>query len=73
MHGSFSLLDTRIHLTGKVALQQGISHAATGWKAWLLKPLTPFFRHKRAGAIVPIAVTGTAQDPKVGADLLHDK
>jgi hypothetical protein len=73
LHGSFSLLDTRIHLTGKVALQRGISHAVTGWKAWLLKPLTPFFQHKHAGAIVPIAVTGTAQDPKVGADLLHDK
>ncbi|MGB7134110.1 MAG: AsmA-like C-terminal region-containing protein [Acidobacteriaceae bacterium] len=73
LHGSFNLLDTRIHLTGQIALQQGISHAATGWKALLLKPLTPFFRHRRAGAVVPIAVTGTAQDPKVGADLLHDK
>ena len=73
LHGSFNLLNTRIHLTGQIALQQGISHAATGWKALLLKPLTPFFRRKRAGAVVPIAVTGTAQNPKVGADLLHDK
>jgi hypothetical protein len=73
LHGTFNLIDTRIHLIGQVALQQGISHAATGWKSWLLKPLTPFFHHKRAAAVAPIAVTGTAQDPKVGADLLHDR
>ncbi|HEX4310455.1 MAG TPA: AsmA-like C-terminal region-containing protein [Acidobacteriaceae bacterium] len=73
LHGTFNLLDTRIHLTGTVALQKGISHAATGWKAMLLKPLTPFFRKKDAGAEVPIAVTGTAKNPKVGQNLLHDK
>jgi hypothetical protein len=73
LHGSFNLLDTRINLTGRAALQQGISHAVTGWKAWLLKPLTPFFQHKHAAAVVPIAVTGTAQHPKIGQNLLHAK
>jgi hypothetical protein len=73
LHGTFNLLSTQIHLTGQIALQQGISHATTGWKALLLKPLTPFFRHKRAGAVVQIAVTGTAQHPQAGANLLHDK
>lgn len=73
LHGTFNLLDTKIHLTGTVALQKGISHAVTGWKAMLLKPLTPFFKKKEAGAVVPIAVTGTAAKPKVGSDLLHDK
>lgn len=73
LRGTFNLLDTRIHLTGKVALQQGVSHAVTGWKSWMLKPLNPFFRHQGAGAVVPIAVTGTAKDPKVSEDLLHDK
>jgi hypothetical protein len=56
-----------------VALEKGISHAATGWKAMLLKPLTPFFRKKDVGAMVPIAVTGTAKNPKVGQDVMHDK
>jgi hypothetical protein len=31
------------------------------------------FKKKDAGAVVPIAVTGTAKNPKVGSDLLHDK
>jgi hypothetical protein len=56
-----------------VALEKGISHAVTGWRSVLLKPLSPLFRKKDAGAVVPIAVTGTAAQPKVGADLLHDK
>ena len=73
LHGNFNLIDTRVHLTGKVALQKNVSHAATGWKSWMLKPLIPFFRHDKAGAIVSIAITGTVQHPKVGEDLLHDK
>ncbi len=69
LHGTFSLLDTKVHLEGRIALQRGISHATTGWKAALLKPLTPFFKKKNAGAVVPIQVTGTAAKPKVGADM----
>ena len=73
LHGTFNLLDTKIHLTGTVALEKGISQAVTGWKAVLLKPLSPFFRKKDEGAVAPIAVTGTAEKPKVGQDLFHDK
>ena len=69
LHGTFGLLDYKIHLTGTVALEKGISHATTGWKSVLLKPLSPFFRKKDVGAVVPIAVTGTAQQPKLGADI----
>lgn len=73
LHGTFGLLTTQIHLTGKVELQRTVSHAVTGWKSVLLTPLDPFFRHGRAGAVVSIAVTGTAEHPKVGEDLLHNK
>jgi len=73
LHGTFNLLDTTIHLTGQVALERGISHAVTGWKALLLKPVSPFFKKKDAGAVVAVAITGTAQKPKIGEDVLHDK
>ncbi|HVT97291.1 MAG TPA: AsmA-like C-terminal region-containing protein [Acidobacteriaceae bacterium] len=69
LHGTFGLLDSRVHLKGTVALDKSISHATTGWKSVLLKPLSPFFKKKNVGALVPIAVTGTAQSPKVGADI----
>lgn len=73
LHGTFNLLDEKVHLIGQAALQRSLPHAVTGWKAVMLKPLAPFFRHKPAGAVVPIAVTGTAQQPKIGQDVLHDK
>jgi hypothetical protein len=73
LHGTFNLLDTRIHFSGKANLQRDISRAATGWKSALLKPLIPFYRHKDAGAVVSIAVTGTAKQPKLEQNVLHDK
>jgi hypothetical protein len=73
LHGTFNLLDARIHFTGKVDLERDISRATTGWKSVLLKPLSPFFRHKDAGAIVSLAVTGTAKKPKITQDMLHNK
>jgi len=73
LHGTFNLLDTQVHLTGRVELERTVSHAVTGWKSLLLTPLDPFFRHKGAGAVVPVAVTGTASHPKVGEDLFHHK
>jgi AsmA-like C-terminal region len=73
LHGTFNLLDTDIHITGKVDLQRNISHAATGWRSALLKPVAPFFRHRDAGAIVSIAVTGTAGQPKITQDVLQHK
>jgi hypothetical protein len=39
----------------------------------LFKPLIPFFRHKGKGAIISVAVTGTAKQPKLEQNLLHDK
>ena len=73
LNGTFNLMDTRIHFTGKADLQRDISRAATGWKSALLKPLIPFFRHKDAGAIVSVAVTGTAREPQITQDVLNEK
>jgi hypothetical protein len=50
-----------------------ISHTATGFKSWLLKPLAPFFKKKNGGAVVPIAVTGGPGNYKVTQDLMHTK
>jgi hypothetical protein len=73
LQGTFNLMNTRIHFTGKADLQRDISRATTGFKSALLKPLIPFFRHKQTGAIISVAVTGTARQPKIEQNLLHDK
>ena len=72
-HGHVHEVEGTVHFTGKADLERDISHAATGWKSALLKPLSPFFRHNDAGAIVSIAVTGTAKHPKIEQNVLHNK
>ena len=73
LHGTFNLLNYKVHLTGTAKLQKGLSHTSTGWKSVLLKPLAPFFRHKNAGTVISIAVTGTSQKPNLTQDILHNK
>jgi hypothetical protein len=73
LHGAFNLHDKSVHLVGNLRMQSDVSHAATGFKSFLLKPLIPFFKKRKAGAVVPIAVTGKPGSYKVGQDLLGNK
>jgi hypothetical protein len=73
LRGTFDLHTTDVHLLGKLRMQRNISHAVTGFKSILLKPLIPFFRGHKAGAVIPIAVTGTSGHYKVSQDIFHDK
>ena len=71
--GTFSFHKEAVHLTGKLRMKTDISHTATGFKSFLLKPLAPFFRKKNAGAVIPIAVTGLPGHYKVSQDFSHNK
>jgi len=73
MAGTFRLHGEVAHLTGDLKMNTDISHAATGFKSFLLKPLVPFFKKKNAGAVVPIAVTGTPGHYQVVQDIAHNK
>lgn len=70
LHGTFNLSSCAAHLQGDLRMKADISHATTGIKSILLKPFAPFFRHKHAGAVVPIAVTGTPGHYNVGQNIL---
>jgi hypothetical protein len=71
--GTFNLHSKVVHLVGNLRMEADISHAETGFRSWLLKPLAPFFRKKHAGAVVPVAVTGGPGHYQVTQDLAHDK
>jgi len=73
MAGTFKFHGEVAHLTGNLKMETDISHTATGFKSFLLKPLAPFFKKKSAGAVVPIAVTGTPGHYKVTQDIAHNK
>jgi hypothetical protein len=73
LQGWFAFHTLEVHLTGELKMQTDVSHTATGFKSFLLKPLAPFFKKGRAGAVIPIAVTGTPGKYKVEQDLNHKK
>jgi hypothetical protein len=51
-------------------MQATISQAAGGGaKSFFLKLIDPLFRKKGAGALIPIRVRGTVDDPKYGLDV----
>lgn len=71
--GTFSLHDESVHLTGNLEMQTDVSHTATGLKAFLLKPLAPFFKKQGKDSVIPIAVLGTPGRYRVTHDLSHRK
>jgi hypothetical protein len=73
LSGTFNLRGGAVHLDGNLRMQADVSHAATGFKSIILKPLIPFFKKKQAGAVVPIAVTGKPGGYQVTQNLLHQK
>jgi hypothetical protein len=73
LHGAFNVRDGSVHLLGDLHMQADVSHAATGFKSILLKPLIPFFKKRKAGAVVPIEVSGGPGTYKVNQNLLGNK
>ena len=73
LQGTFRFHDQAVHLTGNLLMQAGISHAFTGFKSFLLKPLDPFFKKENAGAVIPIAVIGSPGHYKVTQDFRRKK
>ncbi|HSU33649.1 MAG TPA: AsmA-like C-terminal region-containing protein [Bryobacteraceae bacterium] len=71
--GTYSLLDQRVDLHGKLAMQASLSKAAGGIKSVLLLPLDPFFKKKNAGAVLPVKITGTYSHPTFGVSLTGKK
>lgn len=73
VHGWYDLRDGRVHMDGTLKMKSDISHATTGWKSILMKPLAPIFKKKKAGAAIPIAVTGRPYHYHVTSNILHQK
>ena len=68
--GTFDLITHKVDIHGKLAMEASLSQASGGGiKSVLLKPLNIFFRGKRAGAVVPVYLTGTSAHPSVGVSL----
>jgi hypothetical protein len=71
MNGVYTLDGQTFDFHGVARLQARVSQMVTGWKSILLKPVDPIFAKNGAGTQVPISVTGTRSDPKIGLDFHH--
>jgi hypothetical protein len=69
--GDYSLDGQVFDFHGTARLDAHVSQLVTGWKSILLKPVDPYFAKHGAGTEVPIQVTGTRSDPKIGLDFKH--
>ena len=58
MNGTYSILNKRVDLRGKMRMNATVSQATTGAKSFFLKVVDPFYKKKHAGAEVPITMTG---------------
>ncbi len=56
---------------GELDTDAKISQMTTGVKSFFLKAVDPFFEKKGHGAVLPIKITGTAQQPNYALDLHH--
>jgi hypothetical protein len=83
---SFSVPGARIQLIGVYGLRTGaidfhgtarmdakVSQMTKGIKSFLLKAADPFFKKQGAGAVIPIRITGTRDNPSFGLELHRKK
>ncbi|HWE84781.1 MAG TPA: AsmA-like C-terminal region-containing protein [Terracidiphilus sp.] len=74
LSGTFNFHTSAVHLTGKMTTNADLSDVTTGFKSFLLEAIDPLFRHHRKhGAVVPIAVTGTPGRYSVTQNFRHSK
>lgn len=69
MAGSYGLANEALEFDGTVRMQATVSQAAGGGlKSILLKVVDPLFRRDGAGAVIPIRIRGSRNEPKFGLD-----
>ncbi len=73
LSGTYGLSDETMDFHGTLRMQAKLSQTMTGFKSLLLKAVDPFFSKDGAGAVLPIKITGTRQNPSFGLELRRKK
>ena len=69
--GTYDIREGRLDFNGHLRLQAKLSQTVTGAKSFLLKAFDPFFKKDGAGAVLPISITGTRENPAFGVSVFH--
>jgi hypothetical protein len=72
LHGTYDLVAKRVDLHGTLDTRGDLSDEASGFKAVVLKAITPLFRKKNSMRIVPFDITGTYGHTAVSIDWKRD-
>ena len=68
MRGSYNLLNRRVDLQGTLDTKGILSDATTGFKALVVKAITPLFKKDKSVRIAPFQITGAYGNTSVGID-----
>jgi hypothetical protein len=68
LDGTYALGSGALDFRGTLRMQATVSQAVGGFKSIFLKPFNPLFRKDGAGAVVPIKIEGTREEPKFGLE-----
>lgn len=69
LNGSNNLQSGALDFRGKLRMDATLSQATSGVKSFFLKLVDPFFKKDGAGAVVPIKIGGSIDDPSFGLAL----
>jgi hypothetical protein len=69
LSGKYGVADGSLDFQGTARLDAKLSQATTGIKSFLLKAVNPLFERHKAGAVLPIKITGTRDAPSFGLNL----
>jgi AsmA-like C-terminal region len=73
LDGSYGIRSEEIDFRGTLRMEARVSETMTGVKSFLLKAVDPFFAKDGAGAVIPIKITGTREEPQFGLNLRGGK
>lgn len=69
LNGQYGLVSEEMDFRGTIRLPAELSQTTTGFKSLLLKAVDPFFKKKDAGAVLPVKIDGTRDNPFFGLNL----
>ena len=67
--GHYGVRRGNLDFKGTLRLQARASRTQTGWRSIVLRLFDPLLDGERAGTVLPIAITGTLDNPKFSADI----
>jgi hypothetical protein len=67
LDGAYGLARGSLDFAGTLRLKATVSQAVGGFKSIFIKPFDFIFRKDGAGAVIPISITGTREQPKMQA------